>query len=69
MSEHNIPKFFLALKGRHSAILEAVEALGQTLREAGSVDTRAAQRVQLATAVAIRPAMHGVRTVPRGLYR
>jgi len=69
MSAQNIPKFFLALKERHSAFLEAVEALGQTLREARSVDTRAAQRVQLATAVAIRPAMHGVRTVPRGLYR
>ena len=70
MSEHNIQKFILALKERRSAFPEAVEALGRTLREAaGFVDGRAAERVQLATAVAMRPGMHGVRTVPRGRYR
>lgn len=66
---HNIPKFFQALQERHTAFFEAVEALGQVLREAGPVDTSAARRLQLAAAVAIRPARHEVRTVPRGLYR
>jgi alkylhydroperoxidase/carboxymuconolactone decarboxylase family protein YurZ len=69
MSEQNIPNIFLALKEKQPAFLDAVEALGQALREAGPVDTRTAQFIQLAAAAAIRSGMHGVCTVPRGLYR
>lgn len=54
MSEQNIPNFFLALKERQPAFLDAVEALGQALREAGPVDGKTAQLIQLAAAAAIR---------------
>ena len=54
MSEQNIPNFFLALKEKQPAFLEAVEALGQALREAGPIDSKASQLIQLAAAAAIR---------------
>ena len=58
---------------RHASVAEdgqrMIEALGQALREAGPVDGKTAQLIQLAAAAAIRSGMHGACTVPRGLYR
>jgi len=54
MSEQNVPNFFLALKKKQPAFLEAVEGLGRALREAGPVDDKTAQLIQLAAATAIR---------------
>lgn len=54
MSEQNVPNFFIALKERHPDFLEAVEALGQVLHEAGPLDTKTAQLIQLAAAAASR---------------
>lgn len=54
MSEQNIPRFFLELKKKQPALLGAVEDLGRATREAGPLDDKAAQLIQLAAATAIR---------------
>jgi 4-carboxymuconolactone decarboxylase len=47
-------KQYLKMKGRHPELLDAVEALGKTAKQAGPLDEKTAQLVQLAAAAAIR---------------
>jgi AhpD family alkylhydroperoxidase len=48
------PKTYLDLKKRHGKFIEAVEALGLSAKQAGPLDGKTAQFVQLAAAAAIR---------------
>jgi 4-carboxymuconolactone decarboxylase len=49
-----LPKMYLKLKERDKAYIDAVEALGRTVKEAGPLDEKTAQLIQLAAAAAIR---------------
>jgi len=48
------PTTYRQLKSRSRPVLDALEALGCTLRRAGPLDDKSAQLVQLAAAAAIR---------------
>ena len=48
------PKTYLEMKKRHAKFIEAVEALGQAAKQAGPIDEKTAQFVQLAAAAAVR---------------
>ena len=49
-----LPKTYLNIKERNPAFIAAVEALGAATKEAGPLDEKTAQLVQLAGAAAIR---------------
>lgn len=49
-----LPKTYRNLKERYSDHIEAVETLGRSVKEAGPIDEKTAQLVQLAAAAAIR---------------
>ncbi|PZN34314.1 MAG: alkylhydroperoxidase [Proteobacteria bacterium] len=49
-----VPGFYLYLKKKHPAYLEAVEALGTVVRDHGPLDEKTVHLVQLAAAAAIR---------------
>jgi AhpD family alkylhydroperoxidase len=49
-----LPKTYLKLKERDKAYIDAVEALGRAVKEAGPLDEKTAQLIQLAAAAAIR---------------
>ena len=49
-----LPKTYLNIKGRNPSFIAAVEALGAATKEAGPLDGKTAQLVQLAGAAAIR---------------
>jgi AhpD family alkylhydroperoxidase len=49
-----LPKTYLKLKERDKAYIDAVEALGRAVKEAGPLDGKTAQLIQLAAAAAIR---------------
>ncbi|MGW8180602.1 MAG: carboxymuconolactone decarboxylase family protein [bacterium] len=49
-----LPVQFRTLRRRHKAFLDAVEALGRTVKAEGPLDDRTAHLIQLAAAVAIR---------------
>lgn len=48
------PKTYQRLKKRHGSFIDAVEALGKTVKQAGPLDEKTAQLIQLAAAAAIR---------------
>ncbi len=48
------PKHYLRLKKRYREFVDAVETLGQAVRQAGPLDEKSAQLIQLAAAAAIR---------------
>jgi len=50
----HMPKTYLAIKERNPAFIAAVEALGAATKEAGPLDDKTAQLIQLAGAAAIR---------------
>ena len=45
---------YLKLKGQYPGFLDTVEALGKAARQAGPLDEKSAQLIQLAAAAAIR---------------
>ena len=49
-----LPKAYRDLKQRYSTVIEAVETLGLSVKQAGPIDEKTAQLVQLAAATAIR---------------
>ena len=49
-----IPRNYLNLKRRAGAFVNAVEALGQAAKQAGPLDEKTAQLIQLAAAAGIR---------------
>lgn len=49
-----LPKAYRDLKERYSEYLGAVEKLGRSVKQAGPIDEKTAQLVQLAAATAIR---------------
>lgn len=49
-----LPKTYRNLKNRYGKFIGAVEALGATVKEAGPIDGKTAQLIQLAAAAAIR---------------
>ncbi len=49
-----IPRNYLRLKEREGAFVAAVEALGHAAKQAGPLDPRTAQLIQLAAAAGIR---------------
>lgn len=48
------PKTYQDLKKRNRAFVDAVETLGKTVKQAGPLDEKTAQLIQLAAAAAIR---------------
>jgi 4-carboxymuconolactone decarboxylase len=49
----NLPKTYLNIKERYPAYIAAVESLGETMAQAGPLDDKTVQLVQLAAAAAI----------------
>ncbi len=49
-----IPRNYLNLKQRSGAFVDAVEMLGQAAKQAGPIDEKTAQLIQLAAAAGIR---------------
>ena len=49
-----IPKNYLKLKEREGEFVAAVEALGRTAKQAGPLDEKTAQLIQIAAAAGIR---------------
>ena len=54
MSQEKAPSFFHSLKQSHPGFIDAVDRLGQAVREQGPLDNKTAHLVQLAAAAAIR---------------
>jgi 4-carboxymuconolactone decarboxylase len=54
MSDTPLPDRFSALRERYPRLFEAVEALGQAVREEGPLPEKTTQLVQLAAACALR---------------
>ena len=54
MPNEQLPESFQRLGQRHKALLDAVDSLGQAAKQAGPVDEKTAQLIQLAAAAAIR---------------
>ena len=54
MSQEKAPSFFHALKQSHPGFIDAVDRLGQAVREQGPLDNKTAHLVQMAAAAAIR---------------
>jgi alkylhydroperoxidase/carboxymuconolactone decarboxylase family protein YurZ len=54
MSQEKMPSFFHSLKQSHPDFIDAVDRLGQAVREQGPLDNKTAHLVQLAAAAAIR---------------
>lgn len=48
------PKHYRKLRERHRTFIDAIETLGQAVKEAGPLDGKSAQLIQLAGAAAIR---------------
>lgn len=53
MSKEELPKHYLFEKTEHREFMDAVEALGKTIRKQGSLDDKTAHLIQLAAAIAI----------------
>lgn len=49
-----VPKSYKTFKKRHGGVIMALEALGKAVKEAGPIDAKTAQLVQLAAAAAVR---------------
>lgn len=49
-----VPRNYLKLKEREGAFIAAVEALGKTAKQAGPLDEKTAQLIQIAAAASIR---------------
>ena len=54
MSNKELPNRFLALSQKHQDIARAVEELGKAAKQAGPIDAKNAQLIQLAAAASIR---------------
>jgi 4-carboxymuconolactone decarboxylase len=54
MRQSSPPKRFIELQAQYPELFKAAEALGQAAREAGPLDAKATQLVQLGAACALR---------------
>lgn len=54
MNDEVRPEWFNRVRDRHRGYIDAVESLGRALRQAGPLDEKSAQLVQLGAAAAIR---------------
>jgi 4-carboxymuconolactone decarboxylase len=54
MSEQAYPGWYSFIKKNHEEFISALEQLGETVRQAGPLDAKTSQLVQLAAAAAIR---------------
>lgn len=54
MNDEARPEWFNRVREQHGNYIDAVEKLGQALRDAGPLDEKSAQLVQLGAAAAIR---------------
>ena len=54
MTKNELPNHFLRFSQEHPHIAQAVEALGKATKQAGPIDDRHAQLIQLAAAASIR---------------
>lgn len=54
MESPNVPPPFAALRTRYPRVIQALDALGETLRQVGLIPAQEAHRIQLAAAVASR---------------
>jgi alkylhydroperoxidase/carboxymuconolactone decarboxylase family protein YurZ len=54
MSQEKAPSIFRSLKQSHPNFIDAVDRLGQAVREQGPLDNKTTHLVQLAAAAAIR---------------
>jgi 4-carboxymuconolactone decarboxylase len=53
MAQENVPPHYRLEKNKHEKFIEAVEALGKTLKDQGPLDVKTTHLVQLAASVAI----------------
>jgi 4-carboxymuconolactone decarboxylase len=54
MPEANFPGWYNLIKEKHGRFIEALEHLGETVRQAGPLDEKTTHLIQLAAAAAIR---------------
>ncbi|MEH6652477.1 MAG: carboxymuconolactone decarboxylase family protein [Motiliproteus sp.] len=54
MSEVPLPKTFTRMQQQHPKLAEAIDALGQAVKQEGPIDSKTAQLIQLAAAASIR---------------
>ncbi len=54
MSAMPLPKTFIRVRQQHPKLAEAIDALGQALKQEGPIDAKSAQLIQLAAAASIR---------------
>jgi 4-carboxymuconolactone decarboxylase len=54
MAQKNLPEWYQSLKDQFPDYLDSLEALGNAVRQAGPLDEKAVQLIQLAAAAAIR---------------
>jgi 4-carboxymuconolactone decarboxylase len=54
MSEEAYPRWYSFIKGKHGEFISALERLGETVRQAGPLEAKTSQLIQLAAAAAIR---------------
>jgi 4-carboxymuconolactone decarboxylase len=54
MSEETYPKWYSFIKKNHGKFIDALEQLGETVRQEGPLDQKTSHLIQLAAAAAIR---------------
>tara|TARA_R110002095_G_C4078407_1_gene221149 strand:- start:1 stop:321 length:321 start_codon:yes stop_codon:yes gene_type:complete len=54
MSEVPLPKNFTQMRQQHPKLAEAIDTLGQAVKQEGPIDSKTAQLIQLAAAASIR---------------
>ena len=54
MSKETYPAWYNLIKEKHGKFMDALEQLGETLRQEGPLDKKTSHLIQLATAAAIR---------------
>jgi AhpD family alkylhydroperoxidase len=54
MPKDKFPQWYLSIKERHEGFMDALEKLGQAVREEGPLDEKTSQLIQLAAAATLR---------------
>ncbi len=54
MSKSPLPATYSRIMGQYPALAQAIEGLGKTVKDAGPIDAKNAQLIQLAAAASIR---------------
>ena len=54
MTKEKFPEWYLSIKKRHEGFMDALERLGQAVREEGPLDEKTSHLIQLAAAATLR---------------